>query len=379
MSSRIPILILLHSLDSGGTEGHLLKVLPRINAEKFDIRLLALHQGGRLFNAFSESGLKIILPSSSNRRWRVWKSLVQEIRQSKPLLHCFLPEPYLLGGVTGLLFGAPVMMMSRRSRNHYQSRHPAAALIERRLHLRMDALLGNSQAVVRDLIGEGAPPEKVRLLYNGIDAGRFFTGSDRASRREDVRAQLGIDNDSVVLVCVANMFLYKGHADLLNALAIMGRDFTENCTLLLAGRDAGARITLEQQASDLGLADSIRFLGERSDVAELLAASDICVLPSHEEGFSNAVLEGMAAGLPLVVTDVGGNPEAVVDGECGCVVPAHDPGALATGLGKLISSSAARDAMGIEARRRVIELFSIDSCVAAYEATYEEAWEKRKR
>jgi len=268
--------------------------------------------------------------------------------------------------------------MSRRSRNHYQSRHPIAAWVERRLHRRMDALLGNSRAVVQDLLDEGAPPDRVRLIYNGIDVGRFAVGEARLERRRTLRAELDLPDDRVVLTCVANLFPYKGHADLLEALALLGAGFAARTTLLLVGRDAGARAALAAQAARLGLSASVRFLGERGDVPDLLAASDIGVLASHEEGFSNAVLEGMAAGLPMVVSDVGGNAEAVIDGECGQVVPARAPAALGKALALLIDDAGRRQAMGEVARRRVAASFSLDACVAAYEALYEELWERRK-
>ena len=274
---------------------------------------------------------------------------------------------------------ATACVMSRRSRNHYQSHHPLAAWVERRLHRRMDALVGNSRAVVQDLLDEGAPPDRVRLIYNGVDAGRFAAGEVRIERRCALRTELGLPDDRVVLTCVANLFPYKGHADLLDALALLGAGFAARATLLLVGRDAGARAALEAQAARLGLSASVRFLGERGDVPDLLVASDIGVLASHEEGFSNAVLEGMAAGLPMVVSDVGGNAEAVTDGECGHVVPARAPAVLAQALADLIGDVGRRQAMGEAARRRVAASFSLDACVAAYEALYEELWERRQR
>ena len=112
------------------------------------------------------------------------------------------------------------------------------------------------------------------------------------------------------------------------------------------------------------------------DIPDLLAASDIGVLASYEEGFSNAVIEGMAASLPMVVTDVGGNAEAVIDGECGYVIPPHDPTALAKALENLICDSGRRQNMGEAARRRVAES-PLDACVAAYEALYVELWDRR--
>ena len=238
----------------------------------------------------------------------------------------------------------------------------------------MAALVGNSRPVVADLLAEGAPPGRVRLIYNGIDTGRFLSGNQREVKRQEVRTRLGLANDVVVLTCVANLFRYKGHTDLLRSLAMLGPVFAANCVMLLAGRDAGEADSLQRQAVELGISGRVRFLGERRDVPDLLAASDIGVLASQEEGFSNAVLEGMAAGLPMVVTDVGGNAEAVIDGENGFVVPARETALLAEAMSALIGDAGRRRAMGDAARGRATQSFSIDASVSAYEALYEEIW-----
>ena len=367
--------MVINSLESGGAEGHLLGVLPRLDEARFAVSLFPLHAGGSLTTAFSERGVTVM----RGHRGRIASlaHFASAVRRNRPLVHCFLPEAYLLAGGISVLQGTAACIMSRRSRNHYQSRHPVAAWVERRLHRRMDALLGNSRAVVQDLLDEGAPPERVRLIYNGIDPGRFAAGEARVGRRRAVRADLGLHEDAVVLTCVANLFPYKGHADLLAALTMLGGGRSMRPTLLLVGRDAGARAALEAQSAQLGLTAMVRFLGERGDVPDLLAASDIGVLASHEEGFSNAVIEGMAAGLPMVVSDVGGNAEAVIDGECGLVVPAREPAALANALALLVDDPGRRRAMGEAARHRVAVAFSLDACVAAYEALYEELWDRR--
>lgn len=375
---KIPITVVLRELSCGGAEQHLLHALPSLDRRRFDPEVIVLDAAGALKAGFVRQ--QIAVHSATPGILRVPSSLSllsKQLAIRKPILHTFLPEPYLLGATTGLFIGVSALVMSRRSRNHYQSRHPVAAWVERRLHGRMDALLGNSRAVVHDLLDEGAPPERVRLIYNGIDPGRFAAGEARVARRRAVRAELGLRDDEVVLTCVANLFHYKGHADLLAALAMLGSGRSTRTTLLLVGRDAGARAALEAQSAQLGLTAMVRFLGERGDVPDLLAASDIGVLASHEEGFSNAVIEGMAAGLPMVVSDVGGNAEAVTDGECGLVVPARDPSALANALALLIGDSGRRLAMGEAARCRVAAAFSLGACVAAYEALYEELWDRR--
>ncbi|MCP9830097.1 glycosyltransferase [Synechococcus sp. JJ3a-Johnson] len=376
MTGPIPVLIVINGLNCGGAEQHLLQVLPRLDSRRFKVRIHPLQPGGRLADEFASRGVSFVAAQESGKAWiDLWK-LGATIYQERPIVHCFLPKAYLFGGFTALVFRARCLVMSRRSRNHYQSRRPIAAWIERCLYRYTDAMLGNSRVVMQDLLDEGAPPERARLIYSGLDCNRFAAGDERSARRQAMRSALGLSDDRIALICVANLFSYKGHADLLNALGLLRNRLTSNVDLLLVGRDAGERAALEAQAARLGLSASVRFLGERGDVPDLLAASDIGVLASHEEGFSNAVLEGMAAGLPMVVSDVGGNAEAVTGGECGHVVPARAPDALALALADLIGDAGRRQTMGEASRLRVAASFSLDACVAAYESLYEELWDR---
>ena len=372
MAERIPIIVVTHSLDLGGTEQHLLEVLSRLDKDRFAAAVLAMHPGGTLVDAFRDAGLLIgPMPTS---RLRSLTFLAQRSACQHPLVHCFLPEAYLLGAPVALAFRASAVMMSRRSRNHYQSRRPFAAFAERRLHPRMAAVVGNSAAVVRDLLDEGVSADRLRLINNGITTARFAMGAERAAIRKRVRSQLGLPDDNVVLTCVANLFPYKGHADLLAALAALGPTFRDHCTLLVVGRDAGSLKALKMLSAQLELSSIVRFLGQSDEVPALLAASDIGVLASHEEGFSNVVLEGMAAGLPMIVSDVGGNAEAVIDGQCGLVVPPRDAVRLAEAMRTLIGSPQLRHTMGDCGRVRAVSTYSIAACVAAYEGLYDEVW-----
>lgn len=367
--------MVIRSLGRGGAEQHLLHVLPRLNAERFSVTLTPLYPEGTLLEAFEKSsvGLRCLSRASLFSRLTEFGGYV---RHERPIVHCFLPEAYLLCGTVARIYGAPAVLMSRRSRNHYQLKHPIAAQFERILHSRMDFLIGNSRAVVNDLVSEGAVPDKVRLIYNGIDVDRFSTGLARLDTRMKVRSILGMPQSATIIICIANLFPYKGHRDLFNAVALLGEAFVRDLHLLIIGRDAGALNSLRGLVMELGIADRVHFLGERNDVPDLLAASDIAVLPSHEEGFSNAVLEGMAAELPMVVTDVGGNAEAIVDGVSGVVVPPHRPDAIATGLARLLGDEGLRSSLGFAARTRVASLFSLAACVEQYENLYEEVWKR---
>ena len=257
-------------------------------------------------------------------------------------------------------------VMSRRSLNNYQAKHKILARIERRLHRQMTAVSGNSQAVIDELSQqEQVPSERLYLIYNGIPL-----NSCQANDRAQGRAAMGLASDCLVLIIVANLVSYKGHADLLDALAEIRAALPENWTLLVVGGDSGAGTRLKAKTTKLGLRDYVRFVGLKRNVPELLSLSDIAILVSHEEGFSNAVLEAMAAGLPVIATSVGGNPEAVVEGSTGLLVPPKNPSALAQAILRLANDPAACQQMEAKGHARVEKHFSLEACVSGYEALY---------
>ena len=234
------------------------------------------------------------------------------------------------------------------------------------LHSGMNAILGNSKAVVRELAGEGVRTSRLGLLYNGIDLDVF----EKLPTRSLVRSGLGIDSDALVMVCVANLIPYKGHIDLIHALGEIRLKLPRDWVIALVGRDCGIAPELKALAKRLGVAEHILWMGERSDAIAICSAADIGVLSSHQEGFSNSVLEGMAAGIAMVVTNVGGNAEAVMDGVSGLVVPAREPSALGRALLALANDTAARERMAQAGRQRVVDNFSLTTCVNRYAGLY---------
>jgi glycosyltransferase involved in cell wall biosynthesis len=263
--------------------------------------------------------------------------------------------------------------MSRRSLATYQRDHALFAHIERRLHPRMSFICGNSQAVVAELRDEGIDPAKLRLIYNGIDTEIYEQPFDK----DKARNASGIASNATVFVIVANLIAYKGHADLIAAFSQIKSKLRAPWFLFCLGRDDGIAAQLQSQIDAEGLQENIQLIGARSDVPDFLRMADIGILCSHEEGFSNAILEGMAAGLPMVVTSVGGNAEAVVDGQTGYAVPPRDSAALGEALLK-IATNPHRMAMGEAGRKRARELFSMNACIEAYEALYREVGGERQ-
>jgi glycosyltransferase involved in cell wall biosynthesis len=274
----------------------------------------------------------------------------------------FLPEAYLAGGIASLFIGRRIWVMSRRSRNNYLLRRPIAARLEHWLHRRMHALLGNSSAVCADLSAEGAPSARIGMLRNGM-----AIGGPRESR-EQTRARLNLVLDAPVLLVVANLLPYKGHADLLRAMALAVSALPEATVLLVAGADRGEGRALAALASAAGIERSCRWLGPRDDVAELMQAADVLIHPAHEEGSPNVVLEAMAAGLAVIATDVGGTAELL--GEVGLLVPARDPTALAAAIIQLVTDQHLRTTLATSGRARASAEFSLEACVARYCALY---------
>ena len=376
--STLSVLVVVPKLTVGGTERHLLAVLPRLDRQRFQVEVATTRGPGRLDAAMREAGIPLhlppaLLPGKANALVAGPALLARFLARPPDIAHFFLPEAYLIGGLTSLVAGRTHRIMSRRNQNRYQQTRPLAARLEGWLHRRMDAIVGNSRVVMSELAMEGGPPERLTMIANGIETARFAPLGPGYAGREAARKRFGLGADSLAIVMLATLLPYKGHADVLTALARAAPRLPSRWRLLLAGRDDGIGAGLRDQAERLGLADQIDFLGEvaPTEVPELLAAADIGLLASHEEGFPNAALECMAAALPMLVTSAGGAAEVVEDGVSGRVVPAEAPAALAEALTELAGDPALRERLGAAGRRRVREHYSIERCVAEMEGLYE--------
>jgi glycosyltransferase involved in cell wall biosynthesis len=374
------VLVLVGSFEVGGTEQHLARVLPKLHQHGFDITIYTLNPRGRLREPLLNGGIVVAEPPQL--KWidslpqgigRVFKLVVFSIAYMRLLkvwrphiVHFFLPQAYLIGGILSLPFRRLVRIMSRRSLNLYQNRHPYWAQIEKILHNKMNVILGNSIAVLRNLRAEGIPERKLVLLYNGLDVQAPVS----IESKRLTRSRMGLVDDCLLLVCAANLHAYKGHEDLLRALGRVSPMLPSGWSIAMLGRDMGLGKSLRDLSAQLGLESNVMWLGDREDAQEIIAAADIGVLCSHQEGFSNSVIEYMANGLASIVTEVGGNSEAIKHGENGLVVQAQDIQAIADAILVLGTQESIRTKMGESARRRAVEYFSLDGCVGSYARLY---------
>ncbi len=380
MNHQRLILIVIGNLDVGGAQMHLLQVLPRLKKQGFNVCVYVTNCRGELANILEDQHVRVIAPPFSKQlsRWgrfskpmiyflSMFKLIILILRYRPMVVHYFLPGSYVLGAVCGWISRCRCMVMSRRSRNLYQKKQPVIARMERWLHNKMTVILATSKKVEEDLIEEGVPVPKLGIIYNGVDLDCYQSTFSTAQ----IYSDLSLPHSTFVMIMVANLFPYKGHHDLLYALSEIKEQLPKPWRLLIVGADKGIQTELEALTVALGLMNRVLFLGMRHDVSELLSIAQLGILSSHEEGFSNAILEYMAAELPIVVTDVGGNAEAVIDQETGWVVPAHDPKQLAKAILSLAENNELREKLAKGAKHRAEHLFSLKYCVLQYAQLYQ--------
>ena len=227
-----------------------------------------------------------------------------------------------------------------------------------------DAVVANAEAVREVCIREeGCRPERVVVVRNGIDLPRF----DRLAS-QPLQAPLPLEPDDVPVAVIGNLWPVKGHRTLVEAAALLSARLPR-VKFLCAG-EGPEREHLQKRIGELGLGGRVFLLGHRLDVPAILARSHAACLCSNAEGLSNALMEAMAARLPIVATAVGGNPELVRPGENGLLVPSGDPPSLADKLADLLGNPERAAGMGRRGRARVEAELTLSRMAEGYGAVY---------
>ena len=376
-STKPRIAYVVPGLDRGGCEIHLLAILPQLQ-QWFSVQLFVFHENwGTLGHLFEAKDIKVtcLLPPQASqytkiRRW-IQGTLCLRYHLSSPvdIIHGFLPLGYYGAGLAYLLGGKSThFIMSRRALNTYIVHRYLTKKMEKFLHRHVCMAFGNSSEVCKQLIEEGIPVHKVHKIFNGLPLGHCQEQTHESKAHLFEPLPVGW----VAIIYIANFMSYKGHADLIpvaHKLLALGH---EKFCFILAGRDQDQRIEyLKNQVQNQGLKEHFRFLGEVLHPTALLKHADIGVFPSHQEGFSNSLLEKMAQGLAVVATDVGGNKDAIYSGKNGYLFPVGNIELMAHFLALLISDPLLRMRIGKAAAETVHSVFTLKQCVNAYRVLYE--------
>jgi glycosyltransferase involved in cell wall biosynthesis len=297
--------------------------------------------------------------------------LVRFLRAEKiDLIHVHLFDPSIVGLVAATLARTRFRVMTR----HYSDYHTR---VNKRWHVRLDQFCtSRCQRViaVSEHTAEGmrtdekAPADRLRVIHNGIDFARMKLSSAEAP--EQIRREF-LPNGGTLLLQVARLHPEKGHEFLFKALPNVIAQAGRPVRLLVAG--AGQfESEYRRQVRELRLEDTVVFTGFRRDIADLIAAADVMVLPSVAEAFGLALTEAIYLGTPIVATRVGGIPEVVRDGIDGLLVPPASPEALSKAILRLIQEPLLRHSLAREGRAWISERFQFETMVRRYEAVYQE-------
>lgn len=367
----INVLHIVLSLQVGGLERFVIDLIENYSSGVRSY-IVCLDDAGELAQSCKAESLYSLhkKPGVSLSAIRRLCELARELRID--VIHTHNTSPHLHGAVAGMLAGIPVVHTKHgRNRKHG---------LRKIMLYRLSALLSRKVvAVSRNAADdcthlEGIPAEKVMVILNGIDTRLFAPmGLDMhhapqiPPRPPLQRGELCGDGICTIGI-VARLSPVKDHHTLLLACKHL-YDRQAQFRLLIIG-DGPLRRELEKNVNELGLTEQVEFTGMRHDIPAQLHRLDMFVLSSVSEGISLTLLEAMATSLPIVATDVGGNPEVVKDGVTGFIVPPSNPEALADKLAYLIHNPDLRRRMGEEGRKRVVEQFDIRQTARKYEELY---------
>ncbi len=304
---------------------------------------------------------------------RVLLPLVRQLRAYRPdVMHCHFVRANIYGRLAAKLAGVPVVINTLRGVDDYlvepalSSR--AVRFVERLTLPLVSRYVTVSEAVRRNAIATlRIRPEQIVTVMNAVDLGPF--AGPQPQDRAQTRRAMDLDEDAIVLASIGELRPLKNHQLAIRLIGELQRRVKQPVQLVIAGEgdDRDALIAL---AAELGLQRSVRITGLLKDIPRLLRAVDVSVLFSLSEGLPRAIMESMACGLPCVVSDNGGNPEAVIDGETGFVRPLAAPNDIVHALQQLIEQPALRRKLGDSGRAVAFTRFSPARLATEYEALY---------
>ncbi|MCC6614432.1 MAG: glycosyltransferase [Anaerolineae bacterium] len=363
---------LIKAVGIAGAERHLLTLLPGLRARGIDVDLILLVEPDRLLDSYVQmmeaAGIPVerrIIHSHADLSLVPW--LNGRLRQRKPdILHTHLIHADLYGTLAARLAGVRVVT-SRHNDDPFRTKAPLRQMLQFLWHL-TSAGIAISSAVARFTIEtEGAPADKLHVVHYGI---AHWQGEiDKRAARADLRRELQLAPDALVIGIISRLIAQKGIDDGLRAFKQVADEFPDG-HLVIAG-DGALRETLELEAERLQLGTRVHFLGWRSDAVRVMAALDIFLMPSLWEGFGLTLLEAMSMAVPVVATSVSAIPEIVAHQETGLLVPPHDVNGLADALRLLMGDSALRHHMGMLGEDRLETHFSAERMIDETQAVYQ--------
>jgi sugar transferase (PEP-CTERM/EpsH1 system associated) len=367
----IKICYIIGQLRRGGAERQLYELVRGIDRNRFEPIVISLSQGGHWADKIRELNIQVIeLERRKNKEFaRLWR-LIKLIRKIKPkIVHTYLFPANSYGRVAANVCRVPIIIASERSLPEIgKGKTKTMIYIDKILSPFSHAIICNSLRASEVLIKHYSfNPEKVFTVYNGIDVAAISNNGNNENQKVTTK----------VVGIVGSLEPVKNHKLFLQiAKIIIDQTSADSIKFLIVGKGS-LRKELEEFAANLGIKDSVIFTGERTDIPELLHTMDVFVLTSQHEGLSNAVMEAMAAGIPVVATDVGGNSELIINDETGFLCLGDDSEAFAERVIYLLNNDDKAKQMGEKGKRKIMNRFRVERMIKETENIYLTLLEKK--
>lgn len=367
-SEKIKLLQMLTNFHIGGTERQVANLALGIDSSHFELHLACLRHSGELLAEMEtlrapRPEFRIGALYSPKTFWQALRLAHYVRRNLIQIVHSYGFYPNVFTVPVARLAGAPIVVASIRDTGDLLT--PMQRRLQKMVCRLADCVLVNAEAIRENLIEQGYDPSNIVVIRNGIRLSKVAGKGQGAI----LRRELGLPLSARLVAVFSRLNRMKGVQYFLDAAIVLAGRFPD-VRFLVVG-DGESKKELEEHACRLGLGQRIVFTGFRSDVPDLLSETAISVLPSLSEGASNTLLESMAAGIPVIATRVGGNPEVVEDGVSGLLVPPRDSAAIAAATARLLEDEDLALRLGRAGMRRVSELFSIDGSVHETERLYQ--------
>jgi len=353
----------------GGTQHQFAELVSRLDQSKYNVLVACFSRTGEFFKLIEAASLQVV--EFARGRWYApstiqcglaWMNLIR--RQNIELVHTFDYYTNVFAGPLTRMAGVPFLVTSRRDTGSMFSLRQRWAL--RRVFSQSNCVVVNSEAARESLLSEGVPSNMIRLVRNGVNIEEFHSnGNQRAAR-----IRWGWHPAKPMIGIIANLRPEKGHDVLLQAVPEVVQQFPD-AHFLLAG--PGPRESeLRKYVAANGLTGHVSFLGDCSNIPDLLAALDIVVLPSTSESMPNVILEAMSAGRPVIASAIGGCKELIDHSQNGLLFTSGDSHALAEQIVLLLARPELRASLGEAARKHAEAEFDINVAVKRLEVVYDE-------
>jgi glycosyltransferase involved in cell wall biosynthesis len=366
MHHKIRLMQITHDLAIGGLQQVVVNLCMTINRDIFDVQVLCLRELGSFVPDVERLGISVMLiPQEDHTDYFAFLKVAKILRDEKiDVIHTHNTQPFVEGTLAAMISGVKTIVHTDHAREfpdkkRYMFAEWAASHFAYKV-------VGVSEHTSHNLLSyENIAPRKIVTIPNGIDGTRFNIGIDKERKRRE----LGITNDGQVIGLGVRLSEQKGISYLLRAMPEIVRQMP-GVTLVIAG-EGPLEDDLKHQMTELGVADYVRFVGSRLDIPELLKLFDLYVLPSLWEGLPMVLLEAMAAGCPIVATDVGGVSMAIQSGVNGTLVKPRDPEALSAAIVALLKDDEMRLRYAQQGQVIFLEKFSAEIMTRRYEELYQ--------